>query len=302
MTEQNVGLKLPSLISNIEIKQEDGLVRLTADYSPLLHHSESFCNMTKDRNPIHKAHPEYGEAVSPGFLQTSAAAILIREVINQKGINPKDYPFLHTNVELKKPVLTGCNYKFEIESNPSNAGSLKFSAKIKDQKGSVVCNMHREYSKAEPVLFFPSINSSYLVHTGIFTGDDVLNFGNLVGSESPESNLYALSGSSSVVFDAVEKGKLSPLLEGIVALYASQNIHSDSSSTLDLRRGISLELYLSNPDRFGKLSEADEVLDMKILARTSKGKFIYLSQSPISFQNSRLLDIIIRKELRNRVA
>ena len=73
-----------------------------------------------------------------------------------------------------------------------------------------------------------------------------MSFGRLISSDSSESNLYAIAGSSSVAIDAVKKGNLSQLLEGVAVIYGTQEIYSDASHSLELKKkGVNeLSLYI----------------------------------------------------------
>lgn len=289
---QDINLELSDLVANREFREEESII--TADYSPKVRHSEMFCELTRDKNPIHRKHPQYGEAISPGFLQTSAAIVLIREAMRQLDINPQDYPFSFTHSEMKSLVLTGFSYKFEGKLDNLKNGFLEYSIRLIDHRNNPVFELTGKNFKKEFGLLWPSLNFKDFVYSGVFNGEP-LNFGYLVGSKSSESNLFALSSSSSIVFDALERGELPSVSEDLKAIYTSQRIYSDLSHSSDLKKGITLELYLSGKENFGKLSKRGENLDLNIFAKDSKERPIYLSNAPISFQPSRLIEIAMKR-------
>jgi hypothetical protein len=81
-----------------------------------------------------------------------------------------------------------------------------------------------------------------------------------------------------------------------MAAYTNQDIAVDVSSTIDLSDGIFLELYLTEPERFGKAAtEAKNPVDMWILARDLDGKTLYVSHAPVSFPKKRMFDIMLKR-------
>jgi len=89
------------------------------------------------------------------------------------------------------------------------------------------------------------------------------------------------------------------LEQGVVGFYANQEIYSDIRQSLDFKQGVTLELFLSDPERFGRKTEPGEVVDVTILARDHRGKPIYLSHAPVAFPRERILTVQMRRALRN---
>jgi len=289
------GDTLGKLVKKKEITTENGSVKITGMYCPTLEHSERFVDITEDDNPLHKAHPVYGEAISPGFMQTSTSILLIKEAMREAGLNPADYNFSINNSEMgaRGAIVTGGEYPFEVESSPKGE-LMESSVVMKNNKGAVLYNFKRE-SYVGPEGFDGQVFSTP-VHESRFTSErSATEFGKLIGSESSEGNLFGISCSSYVVFDAIRSGSISPVQDGLIVLYSSQNIYSDATKTPNLKNGINLELHLSDPEKFGGQLERNQSLDMRIAARDDDGRIIYVSQSPISFQREKLWDIMMRR-------
>ena len=289
---------LPSIIYDRRYSEKDGHIIITAKYLPTVNHSESFCDITKDSNKIHRKHPEFGEAVSPALLQSSVASILAKELIKYVGENPIDFPYSSSESKSVKPVVTGFEYEVESRINPHFEGFLAAYTEIRNNKGKVYFSLYHVYCDGNHDIKF-ILDAADPVHRTIFTREKALEFGRMIGSESSESNLYSLAAASSVVADAVDRGVLS-LDEGIIALYTEQQVTADTSHSMDLKKGIHLDLFLSDKARFGKNLEQGETVGMQILARDNKGKLIYVLKSPLAFPREGLLEAAIKREMRSR--
>ena len=273
----NVG----SPITYEEVKKYGAGVELTAGYSPSREHFEAFADLTGDKNDdFHKGE----QSIAPGFLQTSVAVLLIKKAMRAVDVLPLDYPFSLDHAELPGFVLPSGDYTFNVEFHLGERRTA--SAKLKDAEGNVVYSLERFMYEEKPADFSPNLDDvKYLCDEEFVLGDgaDTPTFGRLIGSKSSESNLYAMSGTSSIVFSALDKGVLKPV-SPMKAFYYSQSVVSDASKSLDLKDGIKLELYLSDWEKFGKKTFGDEVVDMKILAKDHDGRFICLSYSPLKFK------------------
>ncbi len=279
--------ELPGLVTNKQITQDDGLVKLISDYHPLMGHVKHFCELTGDSNPAHKEHPVYHQALVPGFLQTTIVTRLIKESMKHAGINTANYPFANINIEMAG-VKTGSDYNFMLVLDPE---TLKSSVRSIDKEKKRVYTLERKDFEGEQVIDYPNTPR---VHSGRFIRKNSLEFGKLIGSESSESNLYALAASSFIICDAVKKGKLNAVPEELTVIYLSQKVHSDSSSSLNLVKGIDLELCMLDPEKFGKRSRKGDFLNTEIIARDHKGRFVYKINSQLSFRSVRLLDKILK--------
>jgi len=297
--ETKSAVELPDILTYKEFRIEDGKLKLRAGYSPTVGHSEHFVEMTGDDNPIHKEHPKYHETISPGFMQTSAAIVLINYGIRKLGLNPSDFPFSYTDSEMKTGVVTGLEYRFEVEISPGPAGELISSVNLAGPQGTAYSLERISYGK-KPDDFFSKIDIQDFIHAYVFIRENPLVFGKLIGSESSESNLYAVSASSSVVSDAVRRNVLNNLEEDVAALYTKQEIYSDTRRSLDLKKGLLLFLFLSGHEKFGKRSEAGQNLDMKILAMDHRKQVVYLLHAPLAFPRAKILELQMRKALRSR--
>jgi len=289
--------ELPNVVKEKEIRKENGAIILTAKYLPSLAHSERFCDMTGDDNPIHREHPEYHEAISPAFLQNSITSLLFREAMTYRGIDVLDYPFSTASSVMDGGILTSLEYDVEVKVEPGRFPAAY--AQFISPKGGKVHKTHKMFYNKQPDAFFHRIDPSRQLHTSEFTGKNISEFGKLIGAESPESNLFAVSASSSIVFDALEKGKLG-LDDDVCVFYREQKIVSDASHSLDLRKGISLELYLSDAGKFGKTLAQNETLEMQIVARDPKGRVIYSISAPLSFPRRGMFEMQFKKYFRSR--
>lgn len=289
---------LSDIIHDKRISFHDSIVVMDAGYFPSVEHSERFCDITGDPNPIHRSHPKYGEALSPALLQNAVASVLIRELMKESGKSALDHPFLLTKSYLKGPVITGFDYDIKVALNPTFQDFYSAYTEIKTKKGKKLFVSHQIFYEDDLDRSCFDLDKKNLVHSAKFTGKKVLEFGNLIGSKSSESNLYALSASSFAIVSAINKGIIS-LDQGVCAMYSEQEIAADISSSLDLKKGISLELYLSDKERFGKNMGEGETLDMQIIGKDNKDKVIYISRSPIAFPRSRLLEVQIQRAIKS---
>jgi hypothetical protein len=285
-----------NILNNKKINVKDGMFVVNAVYSPSVDHSEKFCDLTGDPNPIHRRHPEYGEALSPALLQNAVASVLVRELIKEAGKSALDHPFLLSKSYLKGPVITGFDYNIKAILNTTFEIFYSAYVEITNKKGKKLFVSHHVFHEDGFERNASDMIKKRPVYINTFRGEKAFEFGNLVGSQSSESNLYALSSSSSVIVDAVKNSAIS-LDQGVCAMYAEQEIAADISHSLDFKKGISLELYLSDPEKFGKQLGKGEVLEMNIIGKDNKGKIIYISNSPLAFPRSGLLEVQIKRAL-----
>ena len=287
--------ELDSIITRTTTTRENGVVELNVGYSPSVKHSERFVDLTGDKNPIHLGHPEFKETISPGFLQTVVVLGLTDEISGYTEVNQEKFPFLQVNAVMNGAVVTGLDYNLQIIFDRA---TLKSSARLTDAKGNVVYELSREISNT-PIIQ-PKLDSSKLVHRGRFSlerwGEDISG---VVGITLPNQYIPAIAGASSAVFDAIADGKL-PKPHETVGMYAQQNISCDSTTPIDLREGINLELYLSDIDKFGQLSGKGETFGMTVVAKNDEGRFLYRVDAPLSFQQDRIFDIVLKRALRSR--
>ena len=269
-------------------------------FKPSLSQSKEFADATKDTNPIHRKIEGFDEVISPGFLQNCAAIVLSRRAMNLCDVNSGDFPCSMNESEMPGAVATGLNY---FISARFNAHTREADVEVKNLGGGLLYRLRRVIYHGKPPRGLPETNGR-LVYEGRFaiSGEDSVSvFGNLVGSKSSESNLRALAGSSSAVCDAIAAGKLNPLEEGVVAMYAGkQNFYLDASRTLDLHKGINMRLYVSGKDKFGRLSAKDDYVKISVVGEDDSGRMLYHFNAGLSFQDERLVNLIMRKALKSR--
>ncbi|MEE9525592.1 MAG: hypothetical protein V3V78_03225 [Candidatus Woesearchaeota archaeon] len=296
---------------------EHGPVVLTAIYHPMVQHSEGFCSLTHDSNKIHHDHPKYYDTISPGFLQASVANLLIAEAMSYVDLEAVDYVFSYDFSKMEKPVITGADYKFEIslhaeqEKEEQQKGAFSVSAKLTNGEGDLVYVLDKTFYKAAGENFFPELDLNKYIHSSEFSSDGrfrILSSGRPIGSTILETNLLALSASSSVICDAIKEGNLRKIPEdpqdqtkNLVAMYDQQEVHAYACSNLDLREGVTLDLYISDRFRFGKFTKPGETLDMKIVGRESNGRILYTSTAPLSFPKAKGIDTLLKQEIRKRM-
>ncbi len=269
-------------------------------FKPSLSQSKEFADATKDPNPIHRKIEGFAEVISPGFLQNCAAIVLSRRAMNLCDVNSGDYPYSLNESEMPGAVATGLDY---FISARFNAHKHEADVEVKTLGGGLLYRLHRVVHREEPVQGMPGIDGE-LVYEGRFaiSGEDsVAAFGKLIGSNSSESNLRALAGSSSAVCDAIACGKLTPLEVGVVAMYAGkQNFYLDASRTLDLHKGTNMKLYVSEKDKFGRLSAKKDYVKISVVGEDDSGRMLYHFNAGLSFQDERLVNLIMRKALKSR--
>lgn len=262
-------------------------------YSPTLEHAQNFAIYTGDENPIHKEHPKYNGAIVPGFLHAMTSMGLFQEAARRVYGNEHSYNYRTCDVQMKGPIVSGKDYTLTVDFSGDTDTTF---AKIIDGDGKGMFTLEQHAFDPEPENFFPSTEGFKLAYKGKFIGDKVLDFSDIINETLADSvHLYALAGSSSAVTDAVKTGSLRPLPEGVVALYDSQRLYLDSSFSLNPVAGISTELYFSDISKFGELMKKGETLDMLVVGRDIDGRQVYASQSPLSFQKSKLIDLVLRK-------
>jgi len=272
MTESVLEAKikeLPEIVANK--RQEHG--KLIADYLPTIEHSKVFCYLTRDDNFLHRE--PFG--ISPQFLQYSTATVLIREAFESLGVATLDYPFSVNESESKWMAFCNTLYKVEVEVDKQN---LCAQAAISDKRGMVVYTLDKKLlgSKPEELSALPAP-----LHSKKLYPEELVAFGKLIGSLSSESNLYALANSSSVVFDAIDKGVLrfDAGAEKITGLYTKQRIFSDASKSLVLK-DVALDLNVTGGLGDGGLITTCNALGINIIARED-GRIIYCAESSVKF-------------------
>jgi hypothetical protein len=269
-------------------------------FKPSSFQSKEFADATKDTNPIHRKIEGFDEVISPGFLQNCAAIVLSRRAMAAIGLSSVDFPYSLNESEMPGPVATGLDY---FISARFNAHKREADVEVRNLQGGLLYSLHRIIHRERPTCEMPGIDEE-LVYEGRFaiSGEDSVSaFGSLVGSKSSESNLRALAGSSSAVCDAISAGKLNPLEAGVVAMYAGkQNFYLDASRTLDLHKGINMRLYVSEKDKFGRLSAKNDYVRMSVVGEDDSGRMLYHFNAGLSFQDERIVPLMLRKALKNK--
>jgi hypothetical protein len=269
-------------------------------FSPSVKVSRDFADATKDSNPIHRKIEGFDEVISPGFLQNCAAIVLSRRAMNMCDINSGDYPYSMNESEMPGPVATGLNYSISAQFN---ASTREADVELRNLRGGLLHRLHRVIHREKPTCGMPETNGE-LVYEGRFaiSGEDSVSaFGKLVGSDSSESNLRALAGSSSAICDAIACRKLNPLEAGVVAMYAgSQKFYLDASRTLDLHKGINMKFYVSERDKFGKLSAKDDNVKISVVGEDDSGRMLYHFNAGLSFQDERIINLMLRRALKSK--
>ena len=282
-TLEKIVKELPPLISKINVKEEGDFINLTANYTPSQKHSEAFCYTTRDKNPIHKE-------IAPAFLQFSAATLLIRKAMEEKEVDYLEYPFVFSYSDMSNIILNGASYVFEIKFIKQK-DCLEASANLLNSE-SAVYTLYMKSSK-ENFKSLPEPKASP-VYTKILTGGEISEFSYLVGFESPERMLYALANSSSVVFDAINEGKLKPDPE-IRAVYKKQQFYFNAQAAPNLKKGMNISLYL-NPEEFGKRTTKE--LGMTILG-SEDNNLVYASHSTLRFLQDELVSKLVNRAKNN---
>jgi hypothetical protein len=282
------------LLKDISGNADKGYSVVTASYLPTADDVERFVEATQDTNPIHKRHATYGEAIVPGFMHSCAALLLIDKAMGLHRTQLLDYAHSDNHASMQSPVVSGSEYIFEVRFDPQKHEA---TAVLLDKKNKPVYELRRQMDRGRKNGLKPVVDNRQLVHTGQFSLEGrigPLDFARIIGSDNPQRYFCALAGASSIVCQAIRAGKLD-LDEGIVPLYTQQNFEADTAPPIDLRRGVSLELYLSNPEKFGALSAKGETMDMEVIARNDRGEVLYVLHAPLSFQQERLVDIVVRR-------
>ena len=283
--------ELPQIMTGIDTREENKIIQVRATYLPTQKHSEAFCYITHDTNPIHSK-------IAPILLQFSALNLLARKTMEKSGISYLDYPFVQVDTDGKSLIINNCPYQLDMRIDP-RCTPIRVSAAITNPRinNHPVYTLNLEAHKEEPEGFAPEIDLSKFSHACAFKGTEAKAFSHLIGGESVERTLYSIAVSSSVVFDAVKQGRLN-MENGLMAVYDSQRVYFNSQTGPNMADGILLELFLSEREKFGKSTRRDETLDMKILARNSEGKPIYLSHAPVKFPREELLETKLEMERR----
>ncbi|MCU0642592.1 MAG: hypothetical protein MUF61_03410 [archaeon] len=266
-------------------------------FNPLKPGVVQFADATLDTNDIHRNVDGSSEVISPGFLQNCTAIVLSRKPVNMCGINTRDYPYSINKSEMPAFVVTGLGYSLSARFNAYNREA---DVELRNLHGGLMYALHRTLYR-EALLNLPAKNgeSFHKCPFRISGGDSIQNFGHLIGSESSESNLRALAGSSSAICDAVEKGKLrDPRKEGVDVIYSGgQEFYLDASRTLDLRKGINMELYMSNPDNFAVLGKNTAI---SVVGRDESERIVYHFNAQLSSKDKRMASLAVRKALKQR--
>ena len=294
------GKAYSTLVDITEKTMDDSLVSLKGTYRPTIEHCEGFVALTGDENPIHQRHPKYGEAVSPGFMQVATSLLLARDMsflAGPKSLNLPDCSYEEFYVDMNGALLTGLEYSI-VADQRLEKDSITSRVKFTDAKGVDVCEFE---SVAAPS--FSGNNPAYGVReeNKIYECDLMVprtplnSFSSLMGSAYPEDIPFFIAASSAVVTQAIKEGVLSMDFDKAMAMYARQDISIDFDRKNYLGGKIGLELYLENPEKFGQLSAKDETMPMTIVGKDQVGGVFYKSTAPLSFQKSKLLDLMMRK-------
>jgi hypothetical protein len=238
-----------------------------------LSQSKEFADATKDPNPIHRKIEGFDEVISPGFLQNCIAIVASRKAMNATDVNPLDFPYSLNESEMPAAVATGLNY---FISAMFNAQTREADIEIRHSQGRLLHRLHRKVYAEKPFSGMPETNGE-LIYEGRFaiSGEDSVSaFGRLISS----------------------------LEQGVVVMYTgSQNFYLDSSRSLDLRKGINMRLYASEKDKFGRLSAKGDYVKISVVGEDDSGRMLYHFNAGLSFQDERIVPIIMRRALKSRV-
>jgi hypothetical protein len=203
---------------------------------------------------------------------------------------------------------TGRAYDLEVTAERFSEKSIRTSANFRDSAERRVCRIDRTFHMEQPTVS-PGIDMRHLNKENFVYGDtfrldnchSMGEFSRLIGldADNPQRNILALGASSSIVFAAMDKGLLANP-PGIWAFYTAQSTQIDTGLKPDPRRGIDLELYLSNRELFGKVCEDDEGkskrVKMSIVGKT-EGNVIYVTQSNLSFKEEGFLKDMFQRAI-----
>lgn len=270
--------------------REDETLQMRFDYSPTLEHSEKFADLTGDSNSIHRELFE-GETISPAFLQNVAAILASREAIAKYGINCADFPVSFNRESLDNFVVTGIAYELIVNLKDK---PLEISVEIIESgpKRKRVFRMDRNFEGAEPPKDY-----SKLIHSGSFDvrGLSLSQFGKIIGTISPESNLYCMASSSSTIFGASEAKKLPKMEEGVVPIYSEQEFYLDTSRSVS--GGVDALLSIDEVPH-GSFKIKDKLKTM--IGSWHRGNLVNRIASEIVFQSEKLPVLAVKKALRAR--
>lgn len=309
--------QLPPLIT-LNKNSEDTILspngKIIADYNPSLGHSELFCDITGDENPIHKEQtdPAYiktngdgKKVIMPGLLQMAVTRALINKIYKNLNINLLDNRFVHSTFEFgDSPVVSGLDYKIEAIPYITD-GDIWGHAAIFQGSQNKLFELNTKFSATDHLLtHIPLLFQKDLVHLTHVDdipfynkGKHIEQFSKLVGSQDPLRNLYTLCCSSSVICDSIHDEEL-PSLEGKIALYSGkQEVFSDINLGLNLSKGFYLSLYINKKERFGEIQSGKDAkpLNLRICGRTHNGDIFYASKNSLTFQREGLARLLVKQ-------
>ncbi len=282
-----------SVLSNIVIKQEEEKITAHADYMPLRIDSENFVRLTHDRNPIHYKLPICNEAIAPGFMHTTAALALLSEIMRNDNDHFPRYWIQEVN--MNGVVITGIPHKTETTFDPKNKIQI---SNILNPKNSVQCSIKNSGYDIWQDIPLPSATLIHQDHIEIPDESVLSDFGsilnpNLNGMQTP---FYALACASSVVFSAIDAKKIRNPAQEVMNMYASQHIQTDMETLKSIKKSMTLDFYLSEPDKFGVISPS--TIDMCVIGKNENGEVAYIVSAPLAFKEEARMMKLIRRYLK----
>lgn len=289
----------PRIIPYInEIKEKDSIA-LIAGYSPTVSDCETFCESTFDRNPIHKQHETYDQAIVPGYMNCSIASLLAKECMRRNNLDILDYKYKYTDMKMDMAVVSGKDFINEVRlKDIKNKNQTSIDIKMKGYFGKDISSIEQIFYKENMLdidLCIKDMDIGDVLHEKIIKDCDPLRFGYTIGSNSSESNLYLMSLSSNIIFDAIDNSKLPRADDSLVALYSGNiEMFQDISSSINFSKGIKYQLFINDPQKFGKPTKKGDTIEVIISASNNKDDLLYLSRSNIGFYKKKMLDIIFK--------
>lgn len=293
--EVKTASELSDLVTNIEIKKEDGKIQLSAKYRPTVEHSEKFVELTQDINPIHRRHLELGQAIFPGMAHLSTAIGLSYKLMNETNVSHNDFPFWNAETKFTGLIVTSVEYDIQGEYDPqSNKVKITISQEGKPTAYTFTNTFQKDNKVKSPEehLDFLYQSTFKTSHNGLHQFGKILNAGR-------ERKLFAVSSSSSAPCEALEKGLLH-LPKDRVVMYSDQQLLFDARDLrqeLDLDKGLMLELFMSNDEQFGEIGKN---LRMEVKAMRPDYSELYSIKSTLVFKDNRFVDVLMRSALRHR--
>lgn len=286
--EDGLNGRFPELLKHESTCRTDEGLEMRFVYSPTLAHSITFCDVTNDHNPIHRKLPNMDEAVAPAFIQNVVAILASRRAILEHGLNPIDFPRSSNKVSLDNFVITGGDYDLLVTLRDE---PFCVDVKLSDHRGNKVFGMNRTFEEVRPL-----DDCGQIIYSGSINvdGSVLYDFGEVVGTTSPESNLCALAFSSSVIFDAQSEGVFPELPEGVRPIYRGQDIYMDVGK----RASKETKVLLSIPENYNHFDKGDRI--QTTVTSLRHGVPVYQIVSGVEFVSERLITLAVRKALRSR--